>query len=108
MPVIGCRATLRYEDGALVRIADARRLTGTPVRCGQAAEVDQATVLMGIYHGLSALGDPCRRIEQIAPAYECSVSLSGGARLTPVWYVRTDAHEYRMDVRGIGFARMAE
>ena len=107
VPVLGCQAALHYADGSLVRIGEARRLMGRPVRAGgKSAAADPATVLTGVWHGLESLGAPARRILSIRAAYECAVSLSGVARLTPVWLVTTDAGEFRLDAAASAMARV--
>jgi len=54
---------------------------------------------MRLYNGMKGLGDIYNRVESIAPAYTMSVSLSGPARLDPVWYVKTDTGSYQLDTR---------
>lgn len=100
VPILGCRATLTYTDGALTSISNGCRMAGTPEKSGRPAQVEPATVLMGFYHSIGKQGDACGEIRQIDPAYEYNVSLTGGIRLIPVWYVRTDGGQYQMDVRG--------
>ena len=106
--LIGCRMTLHYSGGTLTGISDARWLIGSPVKRGQAAFADPATVLMGIYHGLTAQDEPCGAIERIVPAYEYSADLSGGARLSPVWYVRTDTQTYLLDAQATALKRVTD
>ena len=65
-----------------------------------------ATALMRMYNGLKELGDIYTRIESITPAYTMSVSISGPARLDPVWYVKTDTGSYQMDTHTGRISRM--
>lgn len=98
-PVLGCQATLNYRDGSLVSITNARQLLGQPHRSSGESSMSVATALMRLYNGLKELGDIYTRIESITPAYTMSVSLSGPAQLTPVWYVRTDTGAYQLDTQ---------
>ena len=98
-PVLGCQATLHYLNGSLVGIAGGRRIPGRTVSDGEKNPVSVATALMRLYNGLNELGDIYNRIDSIEPAYTLSVSLSGPAQLTPVWYVRTDTGAYQLDPR---------
>lgn len=98
-PVLGCQATLNYRDGSLVSITSARRLLGEPHHGTGEEALPVASALMRLYNGLKELGDIYTRIDSIAPAYTMSVSLSGPARLTPVWYIRTDTGTYQMDTQ---------
>ncbi len=98
-PVLGCQATLNYQEGSLVSIAAGRRIPGRPDFGEKGSAVSVATALMRLYNGLNELGDIYNRIDSIEPAYTLSVNLSGPAQLTPVWYVRTDTGAYQMDPR---------
>lgn len=97
VPLLGCQATLNYQDGSLVRITGGRRLPGQPHPTGEQSSLSVATALMRLYNGLKGLGDIYNRVESIAPAYTMSVGLSGPARLDPVWYVKTDTGSYQLD-----------
>lgn len=97
VPLLDCRIVLRFENGCLTAIAEGKRLPGTPCADGRSA-VAVSTALMRLYNGLRELGDVYSRIDGITQAYTLSVSLSGPARLTPVWYVRTDTGAYQLDV----------
>lgn len=98
-PVLGCQATLNYREGSLVSITGGHRLPGQPHPTGGESTLSVATALMRLYNGLKGLGDIYNRIESITPAYTLSVSLSGPARLEPVWYVKTDTGAYQLDTR---------
>lgn len=99
VPVLNCQATLCYEDGELVRIANGRWVVGKPAFSQTGGGVTVATALVRLFNGMKELGDIYTRIESITPAYTVNVSLSGPAQLTPVWYVRTDTGAYQLDIQ---------
>ena len=105
-PVLGCQATLNYRDGCLVSITAGQRVPGHPSSKEAGSVVSVATALMRLYNGMNELGDIYNRIDSIEPAYTLSVSLSGPAQLTPVWYVRTDTGAYQLDPRTGQVARL--
>lgn len=115
-PVLSCQAAVNYADGQMVSITNARRVFGQPEKVEAEESLTVATALMRLYNGLREMGDIYNAIETITPAYTMSVSLSGPARLTPVWYVRTDTGAYQLDtqtgqlsrVSGFGGAPLAE
>lgn len=98
-PVLGCQATLNYQDGSLVSITDGRRIPGQPQPGGEESSVSVATALMRLYNGLNELGDIYNRVDSIEPAYTLVVNLAGPAQLTPVWYVKTDTGTYQLNAR---------
>lgn len=98
VPVLDCQAVARYRDGVLVSITQGRRLPGVAHAAAPKETLSVSTALMRLYNGLKELGDIYTRIEEITPAYTMSVDLSGTARLDPVWYVKTDAGVYQMDL----------
>ena len=104
--VLGCQAVLCCRDGAVVSIEAGSRVSGTTRTETQPASVSAATSLMRLYNGLNKLGDIYNRIEQVEPAYRLSVSLSDPARLTPVWYVKTDTGAYQMELQSGQVSRM--
>ncbi len=106
VPVLGCQATLNYQDGSLMSITDGRRVLGQPRPIGEEGSVSAATALMRLYNGLNELGDIYNRIDSIEPAYTLSVNLSGPAQLTPIWYVKTDTGAYQLDPRTGQVSRM--
>ena len=57
-----------------------------------------ASALVRFSTGLNALGDVCSQIDSIVPGYTCSVSLTEGMVLTPVWYITTDTGGYQLDL----------
>ncbi len=98
VPVLDCQVTLHYADGQLVRISDGRWVAGKPVFSGRVGEVTVATALVRLLNGMKELGDVYNRLDAITPAYTLEVTLSGPAQLNPVWHVRTDTGEYRLDL----------
>ena len=97
VPVFNLQATLNYTDQGLTAIASGRRLFGTPEE-ESAAVLTPASALVRFSTGLNALGDVCSRIDSIVPGYTCSVSLTEGMVLTPVWYITTDTGGYQLDL----------
>lgn len=108
VPVLNCQVILRYQNGRLTGIEDGRRLTGLPEEDTGKTTVTVATALMKLFNGLRELGDIYSEISSISPAYSLSVDISGPARLTPVWYVKTDTGTYQLDTTGGELSRMTE
>lgn len=99
VPVLGCQATLNYQNGGLASITNARRVLGTPHRSPGEASMPVASALMRLYNNLKELGDIYNRVDNITPAYTVGVIRSGAVQLTPVWYVQTDTGAYQMDTQ---------
>ena len=104
--VLGCQAILHCRDGEVASIEAGSRVSGMIQTEQQPASISVATALMRLYNGLNELGDIYNRIERVEPAYRLSVSLSGPARLTPVWYVKTDTGAYQMELQSGRVSRM--
>lgn len=98
VPVLNCQAVLHYRDGKLVSIDQGRRVLGEAAHTVGEESMSVSTALMRLYNGLKELGDIYTRIDSITPAYTMSVSISGPARLDPVWHVKTDTGAYQMDI----------
>lgn len=98
-PVLSCQASVNYDDGRLVSITGGRRIFDQVENVEGAPPLTVATALMRLYNGLKDMGDAYNEIEAITPAYTMSVSLSGPAQLTPVWYVSTDIGAYQLDTQ---------
>lgn len=101
VPLLSCQASLNYEDGVLVSITGARRLTGEPEANSAGSSITVATALMKFYTGLidNEIGDVCREIRSITQAYTVTTALSGPAALVPVWYITTDTGAaYQLDL----------
>ena len=99
VPVLDGQATLHYADGQLTRISNGRWVVGNLVLSEQSGDVTVATALVRLLNGMKGLGDVYNRIDAITPAYTLEITLSGPAQLNPVWHVRTDTGEYRLDLR---------
>jgi hypothetical protein len=98
VPVLNCQAVLHYRDGELVSITQGSRVPGESALAAGGESMSVVTALMRLYNGLKELGDIYTSIESITPAYTMSVSLSGPARLDPVWHIKTDTGAYEMDI----------
>ena len=96
-PVLDCHATLHYTDGQLTRISNARWVVGRPSFSDGTANVTVATALVRLLNAMKELGDVYNRVDAITPSYTLAVTMSGPARLSPVWHVRTDTGEYQLD-----------
>ncbi|MBD5085430.1 MAG: hypothetical protein HDT33_10375 [Clostridiales bacterium] len=107
-PVFSCEVEFMYRDGWL------RALRGTllmavegTVEAGQTLTLP--TALMRFSEGLGATGDVCSAIRAMEPGYRGTAqSLSGGARLTPVWLVTTDTANYYLDCVSGALTRAAD
>jgi hypothetical protein len=97
VPLLGCQATLNYEDGCLVSITSGRRLVGEPEQDNTSAPVTVATALMKFYNGLNTLGDVCSQINTITQAYTLTTTLSEPTPLVPIWYITTDTGAYQLN-----------
>ena len=106
--LLDCLATLNYAGGELVSITDGRRLPGTPHADPNQSTISVPTALMRLFNGLTELGDIYRQIQSITQAYTLSVTLSGPARLTPVWYVQTDTGTYQLDMVSSALSRISD
>lgn len=98
VPVLNSQVTLHYADGQLAQISGGRWVVGKPVFSEQTRKVTVATALVRLLNGMKELGDVYNRIDAITPAYILEVTLFGSAQLNPVWHVRTDTGEYRLDL----------
>lgn len=97
MPVFSCEVEFTYRDGYLTAFRGALLMAaeGT-AETGQALTL--STALTRFSEGLGATGDVCSAIRAMEPGYRGTAqSLSGGARLTPVWLVTTDTANYYLD-----------
>ncbi len=97
VPLLDYGLTLNYQENTLVSISDGRRLYGT------ASDLDQptisvATALMQFLVGIQSLGDICRTVTAITPAYDGSTDLSGAVQLIPIWCMDTDTGSYHLNL----------
>lgn len=107
-PVLSCQASVNYDDGWLVSITGGRRIFDqVEKKVTGESSITVATALMRVYNGLKDMGDVYNTIEAITPAYIMSVSLSGLAKLTPVWYVSTDIGAYQLNTQTGQFSRIS-
>ena len=103
--VFSCEVEFVYEDGVLSAIH------GTLIAAGPGtAEAGQPlnlpTALMRFSEEIAAAGDVCTVIHSMEPGYRGTAqSLSGGARLAPVWLVTTDTARYYLDCAAGGLTR---
>lgn len=97
-PIFNNQVTLRYQDGALSSMTDGRRLLGEPELDPTQTPISVPTALFQFYHGLTALGDVCSRIDGITEGYVSSAaSVTGASALTPTWYISTDTGAYLLN-----------
>ena len=88
-PLFRQELTLSYKNGCLVQV-EGRRLNGEPVSI--------PTALFQFYHGVTALGDVCSRIDGITEGYLNPLPNGAGpSALVPVWSVATDTGAYLLD-----------
>lgn len=106
-PLLSCQASVNYADGQLVSITNGRRIFGQSEEVAGEQSLTVATALMRLYNGLKDMGDIYNTIQTITPAYTMSVSLSGPARLEPVWYVKTDTGAYQLNTQTGQLSRLS-
>lgn len=107
-PVFSCEVEFVYRDGYLTTLRGALLMAadGT-AEAGQALTLP--TALMRFSEELGATGDVCSAIRSMEPGYRGTAqSLSGGARLTPVWLVVTDTANYYLDCVTGALTRVTE
>lgn len=108
VPVFSCEVEFVYRDGYLTTLRGALLMAadGT-AEAGQALTLP--TALMRFSEELGATGDVCSAIRSMEPGYRGTAqSLSGGARLTPVWLVVTDTANYYLDCVTGALTRVTE
>lgn len=97
VPLFDRQVTLTYRGGYLVSMTGGRRLTGTPQPDESFQPVEVPTALIRFYHGLTAMGDVCSRIDSITQGYVGSSYSPGSSALVPVWQIITDTGTYLLD-----------
>lgn len=97
IPLFDRQVTLLYRGGNLVAMTGGRRLTGTPQVDENRQSMEVPTALIRFYHGLTAMGDVCSRIDSITQGYVGSNYSPGPSSLVPVWQVVTDTGTYLLD-----------
>lgn len=108
VPVFSCEVEFVYRDGYLTTLRGALLMAadGT-AETGQALTLP--TALMRFSEELGITGDVCSAIRSMEPGYRGTAqSLSGGARLTPVWLVVTDTANYYLDCVTGALTRVTE
>ena len=97
-PVLSCQAVLVYEGDELTAISSGRRLNGTPYAAGDAGTcVSAASALIWFVNGVKQLGDVCNTVTSMEEGYSLTSSLTGPARMTPIWYITTDTGSDQLD-----------
>ena len=95
--VFSCQVELVYRDGYLTALRGAL-LTAAAGTAEAGTVLSLPTALMRFSEEVGTTGDVCSAIQSMEPGYWAfAQSLSGGARLTPVWLVATDTSDYYLD-----------
>lgn len=97
VPLFDRQVTLTYRGGYLVSMTGGRRLIGTPQPDESRQPVEVPTALIRFYHGLTAMGDVCSRIDSITQGYVAANYSPGSSALVPVWQIVTDTGTYLLD-----------
>lgn len=97
IPLFDRQVTLTYRGDNLVSMTGGRRLTGTPQEDESRQPMEVPTALIRFYHGLTAMGDVCSRINSITQGYVGGSFSPGPSTLTPVWQIVTDTGTYLLD-----------
>lgn len=97
-PLFDRQVILTYRGGDLVSMSGGRRLTGTPQPDESRQPLEVPTALIRFYHGLTAMGDVCSRIDSITQGYVATNYSPGSTSLVPVWQVVTDTGTYLLDM----------
>ena len=95
--VFSCEVELVYQDGYLTALRGSLLTAGTGT-AETGTPLTLPTALMRFSEELSATGDVCSAVRSMEAGYWAfTQSLSGGARLAPVWLVSTDTSDYYLD-----------
>lgn len=97
VPLFDRQVTLTYRGGCLVSMTGGRRLNGTPQESGSRQTMQVPTALFRFYHGLTAMGDVCSRIDSITQGYIGATYSPGPSLLLPVWQITTDTGTYLLN-----------
>lgn len=97
IPLFDRQVTLTYRDESLVSMTGGRRLMGTPQVDESRQAMEVPTALIRFYHGLTAMGDVCSRIDSITQGYIGNNYSPGQSDLIPVWHIVTDTGTYLLD-----------
>lgn len=106
IPLFDRQVTLTYRGGSLVSMTGGRRLTGAPQADESQQTMEVPTALIRFYHGLTAMGDVCSRINQITQGYVGASYSPSASALVPVWQIVTDTGTYLLDTISGEVSRM--
>ena len=106
IPLFDRQVTLTYRGGNLVSMTSGRRLIGTPQTDESGQTMEVTTALICFYHGLTAMGDVCSRIDSITQGYVGANYSPGPSELVPVWQIVTDTGTYMLNTRTREVSRM--
>ena len=96
-PLFRQELTLSYKNGCLVQV-EGRRLNGEPELDPSREPISIPTTLFQFYHGVTALGDVCSRIDSITEGYLNPLPNGAGpSDLVPVWSISTDTGAYLLN-----------
>lgn len=96
-PLFRQELTLSYKNGCLVQV-EGRRLNGEPELDPSREPISIPTALFQFYHGVTALGDVCSRIDSITEGYLNPLPNGAGpSDLVPVWSISTDTGAYLLN-----------
>ena len=77
---------------------EGRRLNGEPELDPSREPISIPTTLFQFYHGVTALGDVCSRIDSITEGYLNPLPNGAGpSDLVPVWSISTDTGAYLLN-----------
>lgn len=108
VPVFSCEVELIYRDGYLAALRGVL-LTAGAGTAEMGTSLTLPTALMRFSEEVGATGDVCSAIQSMEAGYRAfAQSLSGGARLTPVWLVSTDTANYYLDGITGALTRLAD
>ncbi len=97
VPLLDYEFTLVCDQNHIVEIINGKRLYGASSQPSDPQNT-VSTALMQFAAGLQSLGDICRTITSITPAYRASTDLSGTIQLTPLWCIETDTGSYQLNL----------
>lgn len=108
VPVFSCELEFAYRGGVLDSICGTL-LTAQAGTAEAGQTLTLPTALMRFSEEIAATGDVCTAIRSMEPGYRGTAqSLSGGARLAPVWLVTTDTARYYLDCAAGELTRLTD
>lgn len=97
VPVFSCQVEFAYR-GEVLSSVQGTLLTAQSGTAEAGQAMTLSTALMRFSEEIASTGDVCTRLRSMQAGYRGTVqSLSGGARLSPVWLVTTDTASYYLD-----------